>query len=116
MISSIKESEIQGMRYIGVEELAIILGRSISTVRTQVTREPEKLPPQPKNKTTTQVRWLLATVWEWMLLMEDGPTECVSIDSPSSPKKRRGAPTAKEKIDAQNAGMSIFKFRMANSK
>lgn len=110
------EANENGMRYIGVEELALIIGRAISTVRTQASREPWKLPPQPRNKTTNQVKWLLGTVWKWMLINEVDLPYSESASSPSTPKKRRGAPTSKEKIDAQNAGMSIAEFRSANSK
>lgn len=116
--SAIQASEAIGMRYIGVEELAGIIGRAISTVRTQASREPWKLPPQPANKTTNQVQWLLATVWKWMSEQPAADASTPTIPAPpppSSKKKRRGAPSAIEKLAAKNAGMSVPEFRQAHS-
>lgn len=110
--SAVLASEGIGMRYVGVEELSVIIGRAVSTVRTQVTREPWKLPPQPQNKTTTQVQWLLATVWVWMgeqSNITNSPTPPISASS----KKRRGAPNAAEKLAALGAGMSVRELRAA---
>lgn len=117
--SVLQASESMGMRYIGVEELAAMIGRAISTVRTQASREPWKLPPQPANKTTNQVQWLLATVWKWMSEqpVTSASTPIIPAPSPlsSSQKKRRGAPSSTEKLAAKNAGMSVTEFRRANS-
>lgn len=112
--SAIQTSESLGMRYIGVEELALIIGRAISTVRTQASREPWKLPPQPANKTTNQVQWLLATVWKWMTeqsVTTPASTAPIQETLPSRNTRRRGAPSKAEKLAAKTAGLSIPEYR-----
>lgn len=114
-------SQIDGCQLIGIKELALRLHRAEATVRTQVTREPEKLPPrfyitnkkQGVTVDSNQVVWMLSVVCEWMI-QQQSTTLAISEPSISSQKpnaKRRGAPTATEKLAARNAGLSVRELR-----
>lgn len=93
---------------IGIPELAARLNRAVATIRTQVTRQPEKLPPRFFIPGSSQVAWLLSDVLAWMVAGRD-----IQVTNPpiKDPAKRRGAPSSKEKIAATNAGLSIHEFR-----
>lgn len=51
---------------IGVEELATILQRAIATVKTDVTRRPDTLPPRLEIPGTRTPLWLVTDVKEWL--------------------------------------------------
>lgn len=98
---------------IGIKELAQILHRAEATVRTQATREPHKLPPRFRDGTNS-VLWRLCDVWAWQDKLAGSPT--IPAPAPAyadvKPAKRRGAPTAAEKLAAKNAGFaSVAEYR-----
>lgn len=51
---------------IGVEELATILQRAVATVKTDVSRRPETLPPRLAIPGTRTPIWLLSDVLDWL--------------------------------------------------
>lgn len=95
---------------IGIPELAARLNRAVDTVRTQVTREPGKLPPRFFIPGSSQVVWMLFDVLAWMMAGRDMQATKPSVKDSA---KRRGAPTAKEKLAALNAGMTVREYRAA---
>lgn len=104
---------VDGCQLIGIKELASRLRRAESTVRTQVTREPGKLPPRFFIPGSNQVVWMLSVVCDWML-QQQSTTLPGSIPFTPPPKpnaKRRGAPTAEEKLAARKAGVSVRELR-----
>ncbi len=51
---------------VGLEEMAAIVGRKVSTVRGDVTRRPESLPPRLMIPNSRLVRWRLVDVERWL--------------------------------------------------
>lgn len=105
--------DMDGCRLIGIKELALRLHRAEATVRTQVTREPGKLPPRFFIPGSNQVVWMLSVVCDWMI-QQQSTTLAISEPSISSQKqnaKRRGAPNAAEKLAARAAGLSVRELR-----
>ncbi len=51
---------------IGVHELAVILQRAVATVKTDVSRRPETLPPRLEIPGTRTPLWLLSDVKAWL--------------------------------------------------
>ncbi len=105
MSIAIESSQNVGRVVISIDELSKILNRSVATIRTQVSREPSKLPKRFLDGTSS-VRWLLRDVWKWQ-------DECSSITPLSTDTSivRRGAPSAKEKEAAQKLGVSVKQYR-----
>jgi hypothetical protein len=109
------QSIVDGCQLIGIQELALRLHRAEATVRTQVTREPGKLPPRFFIPGSNQVVWMLSVVCDWMI-QQQSTTLAISEPSISSQKpnaKRRGAPNAHEKLAARNAGKTVAEYRVA---
>lgn len=94
---------------IGIPELAARLNRAVATVRTQVTREPGKLPPRFFIPDSSQVVWMLSDVLAWMMAGRD--MQATNPPVKDLARRRRGAPTATEKLAARNAGLSVHEFR-----
>lgn len=94
---------------IGIPELAARLNRALATVRTQVTREPGKLPPRFFIPGSSQVAWMLSDVLAWMMAGRD--MQATNPPVKDLARRRRGAPTATEKLAARNAGLSVHEFR-----
>lgn len=107
------QSIVDGCQLIGIQELAKRLHRAESTVRTQVTREPGKLPPRFFIPGSNQVVWMLSIVCDWMIQQQSTTldTSEPSISSQKPNGKRRGAPTAAEKLAAHTAGLSVRELR-----
>lgn len=51
---------------IGVDELAVILQRAIATIKADVTRRPETLPPRLEIPGTRTPIWLVSDVKAWL--------------------------------------------------
>lgn len=94
---------------IGIPELAARLNRAVATIRTQVTRQPEKLPPRFFIPGSSQVVWMLSEVLVWMTAGRDLQVTKPPVIDPA--KRRRGAPTAKERLAAHNAGLTTKEYR-----
>lgn len=59
-------TEATRMKTMGIEELAALLHRSVSTVATEVTKAPHKLPPRLRLPGSRRVLWLISDVEEWL--------------------------------------------------
>lgn len=57
---------LEGMKTMTAEDLAPLLGRAASTIKTDVRRRPETLPPRLKIPGSNRVLWLEADVHEWL--------------------------------------------------
>lgn len=98
-----------GYKLINPAELAEILDRSIHTIRSQVSREPHKLPPRAKTR-CSQIAWRLKDVVAWL----DGDDVAeVSLSPTNTDKLKRGAPSGAEKALAKKAGMTVSEYRKA---
>lgn len=105
-----------GRIIIGIDELAAIIHRAPATIRTQASREPHKLPTRFRDGTNS-VLWRLCDVWAWQDQLAGSPVLSIHpapAHADAKPAKRRGAPTAAEKLAARNAGFaSVAGFRSA---
>ncbi len=101
---------VDGCQLIGITQLAERLNRAAATVRTQVTREPQKLPPRFLMPGSNQVAWMLSVVIEWMV-QQQSSSLFPSASLKTTGGRRRGAPTSAEKMAAAKAGMSVTEFR-----
>jgi len=57
---------INNIRMLRAEDLAPLLGRAASTIKTDVRRRPETLPPRFKIPGSNRVMWLEADVLAWI--------------------------------------------------
>lgn len=57
---------IDSIKILKAEDLAPLLGRAASTIKTDVRRRPESLPPRLKIPGSNRVQWLEADVVEWI--------------------------------------------------
>jgi len=109
--NAVQLSVQSGRIIIGIDELSSIIHRASATIRTQATRETHKLPPRFRDGSNS-VLWRLCDVWAWQDQLAGQPAAS-SLSIPSDkPVKRRGAPTAAEKLAARNAGFaSVAEYR-----
>lgn len=54
------------LKTLGPEDLAPLLGRAVSTIKTDVRRRPETLPPRLQIPGSTRLLWLEQDVIEWI--------------------------------------------------
>ena len=109
-------SQSQGFILVDIDQLSAIISRAQATIRTQVTREPHKLPAR-FNDGTNAVRWLLKDVWEW-LESRSNPTaqgfQHVPVSAAPAKNevtKRRGRPTKAEIDAARKDGITVSELR-----
>ena len=57
---------IDNIRMLRAEDLAPLLGRAVSTIKTDVRRRPQTLPPRFKIPGSNRVMWLEADVLAWI--------------------------------------------------
>jgi hypothetical protein len=76
---------LSGLETIKVAELSQILGRSPATIRTQLCREPQRVPPHLPGSWPKV--WRLVTVLKWLNEQENNQT---AIITPA--KRGRGRP------------------------
>lgn len=110
--TAIQLSVSTGRIIIGIDELSEIIHRASATIRTQATRETHKLPPRFRDGSNS-VLWRLCDVWAWQDQLAGQPAATPQSDKPV---KRRGAPTAAEKLAAKNSGFaSVAEYRSAQA-
>lgn len=54
------------LKTLGPEELATLLRRSVSTIKTDCRRRPKTLPPRLKIPGSTRLIWLESDVQKWL--------------------------------------------------
>jgi len=57
---------IDSIKMLHAEDLAPLLGRAVSTIKTDVRRRPETLPPRFRIPGSNRVMWLESDVLEWI--------------------------------------------------
>ena len=82
---------------LGVVELAQLLRLSEKTIRADLSRSPDSLPPpmRRRNQQRSNLVWMTAEVLAWM-------KDHTGHRTPPAPKKR-GAPTMAERVRRQQA-------------
>ena len=74
MIQKIHFSNTQAdcNRLLDLQELASLLGRSVETIRKDLRRRPEAVPPRLLLPGTRLLRWRLVDVTDWLALHVEG--------------------------------------------
>lgn len=57
---------IEDVKMLRAEDLVPLLGRAVSTIKTDARRRPETLPPRFKIPGSNRLRWLEADVLAWV--------------------------------------------------
>ncbi len=70
---------LSGLETIKVDGLAQILGRSPATIRTQMSRSPERVPPHLAGSWPKV--WRLVTVLDWLDKLDGNQRTSVTIDT-----------------------------------
>lgn len=88
-----------------VEDLASRIHKSVASIRSDVTRNRQSLPPICRPPRTKRLLWREEDVAEWIAkyvaVTEDNVSTLVTIKATSSPKPQRGRPTKTRKIAVQ---------------
>jgi hypothetical protein len=83
-----------------VEQLSAYLRKSVSSIRSDATRNPQSLPPICRRPGTKRLLWRLEDVEKW-LAEHVTPIEAPLPASAPPQKQRRGRPTKAEQIARQ---------------
>ena len=54
------------IKTIGIEELSIILHKAVPSIRSDICRRPDRLPPRIKMPGSSRMIWLESDVVEWI--------------------------------------------------
>lgn len=61
-----RPESLDDVRVLGVEDLAKLLHRTVETVKTDIRRKPESLPPRLRVPNTKRLLWLESDVIAWV--------------------------------------------------
>ena len=88
---------------IDVEQLATILHKSVSSIRSDNTRSPELLPPRLKIRGNKRLLWRLQEVETWLARHVDGADGETPVPRPPKIARptKRGRPTKAEQVNRQ---------------
>ena len=64
--SSDAKARVQNLQLLTLDELAVILGRSPETIRKDIRRNPDAVPPRLQLPGTRLLRWRAVDVQAWM--------------------------------------------------
>lgn len=79
-------------------ELATILGKSLASVRGDVSRAPHRLPPMVRIPGGGKTLWLVSTVEAWLKSHESGQKPPQPQPAAEPARRRRGRPTKAEQL------------------
>jgi predicted DNA-binding transcriptional regulator AlpA len=80
---------VDEMRLLNVDHLAMILGRAVSSIRSDASRCPHSLPPMVRIPGARRLLWRKQDVEAWLAGLVAQP---VSPPSTTAPGRRRGRP------------------------
>ncbi|TKC89332.1 DNA-binding protein [Trinickia terrae] len=84
-----------------VEQLSQYLHKSVASIRSDATRNPQSLPPICRLPGTKRLLWRLEDVEQWLAAHVEGLSRpAVSVFS-DEPQPRRGRPTKAEQVARQ---------------
>lgn len=63
------------LKTLGPEDLAVLLRRTVETIKTDCRRKPQSLPPRLKIPGSTRLVWLEADVLAWLNSCRTGPKQ-----------------------------------------
>ncbi|WP_443798027.1 DNA-binding protein [Burkholderia cepacia] len=81
-----------------VDQLAEHLQKSVASIRSDATRNPQSLPPICRLPNTKRLLWRAEDVERWVALHVAGVESSTATEPPQSEKRRRGRPTKAESV------------------
>lgn len=81
-----------------VDELSLCLHKSVASIRSDVTRNPQSLPPICRLPGTKRLLWRLEDVERWLGVHVAIQPQAVPVEPPRADQPRRGRPTKAEQI------------------
>ncbi|CAJ4529296.1 Uncharacterised protein [Burkholderia pseudomallei] len=86
-----------------VEQLSQYLHKSVASIRSDATRNPQSLPPICRLPSTKRLLWRLEDVEDWLAAHVEGVSRQVALVSPGDQRPRRGRPTKAEQVARQRS-------------
>ncbi|WP_259647372.1 DNA-binding protein [Burkholderia pseudomallei] len=86
-----------------VEQLSQYLHKSVASIRSDATRNPQSLPPICRLPSTKRLLWRLEDVESWLAAHVEGAARPVPLVSSVDPRPRRGRPTKAEQVARQRS-------------
>ncbi|PRF00230.1 hypothetical protein C6Q15_33135 [Burkholderia multivorans] len=83
---------------ITVEQLSAYLHKSVASIRSDATRNPQSLPPICRLPATKRLLWRVEDVERWLASHVEGASPPTALDVNESPRPRRGRPTKAEQV------------------
>lgn len=103
---------------IGIKELSLKIHKSVATISTWASDAPERLPPRFPDGSNSVLFRIKEVNWWINYIAENGappppPLPPSGYFKQEEKKKggKRGAPTAAEKLEAKNSGLTIKELR-----
>lgn len=81
-----------------VDQLAEHLQKSVASIRSDATRNPQSLPPICRLPNTKRLLWRVEDVERWIALHVAGAESFDATEPPQPGKRRRGRPTKAESV------------------
>jgi len=86
------------MKILTVEDLAAFLHKSIASIRSDATRNPQSLPPICRLPGTKRLLWRSEDVEQWLARYVTSAGSTDSKPAVAHPLKRKGRPTKAEQL------------------
>lgn len=86
-----------------VEQLSQYLHKSVASIRSDATRNPQSLPPICRLPSTKRLLWRLEDVEHWLAAHVEGVSRAVALVTSDDPRPRRGRPTKAEQVARQRS-------------
>ena len=89
-----------------VDQLSQYLHKSVASIRSDATRNPQSLPPICRLPGTKRLLWRMEDVERWLAAHVEGMPIAPAIAVPDQHRPRRGRPTKAEQVARQRQGLS----------
>lgn len=86
-----------------VEQLSKCLHKSVASIRSDATRNPQSLPPICRLPNTKRLLWRLEDVEHWLAAHVEGLSRPAASACSDDPRPRRGRPTKAEQVTRQRS-------------
>lgn len=86
-----------------VEELSNYLHKSVASIRSDATRNPQSLPPICRLPNTKRLLWRLEDVERWLAAHVEGMPRPATLACSDDLRPRRGRPTKAEQVARQRS-------------
>lgn len=87
-----------------VEQLSNYLHKSVASIRSDATRNPQSLPPICRLPNTKRLLWRLEDVESWLAAHVEGGAAPTACDVAELQRSRRGRPTKAEQVARRRQG------------